>query len=152
MVSVASVAGDLVGQVVSVHDGDTLTLLLDRRQVKVRLAAIDAPELGQAFGHPSRAELARMCAGHPATVSAEGADRYGRTVGTVSCQGIDANANQVRTGMAWVYRQYAPAGSPLYQLETDARTARRGLWTDTDPVPPWEWRAARRTPPARPVR
>jgi endonuclease YncB( thermonuclease family) len=127
-------------------------VLVEQRQVKVRLASMDAPERGQAFGRASRTELARICAGQAATVVDHGLERNGRTLGTVYCQGIDANANQVRAGMAWVYRQYAPAGSPLYRFEEEARAARRGLWTEPDPLPPWEWRAARRALPATPPR
>lgn len=129
---------------VSVHDGDTLTVLVDRRQVKVRLGSIDAPELGQPFGRRSREELAGICAGRLARVREVDRDRYGRTVGEVSCAGVDAIAHQVRAGMAWVFVRYAPAASPLYALERDAREAQRGLWEEHTPLPPWEWRAARR--------
>lgn len=140
----AAGAGELVGRVVKVQDGDTLTVLVDHCQVKVRLASIDAPELGQAFGKASRASLSGICAGREATVREAGRDRYGRMIGEVACAGIDANAHQVRAGMAWVYVRYAPAGSPLYTLEAAARGARRGLWDDREPVAPWEWRAAKR--------
>ena len=64
----------------------------------------------------------------------------GRTLGRVSCAGVDANAEQVRRGMAWVYVRYAPKYSPLYAVQAEARAARRGLWHDPNPVPPWKWR------------
>lgn len=67
-------------------------------------------------------------------------DRYGRTVGELDCAGVPAGPEQVRRGMAWVYTKYAPKGSPLYQLEAEARAARLGLWADPDPTPPWSWR------------
>jgi hypothetical protein len=73
-----------------------------------------------------------------------GQDRYGRTVATVYVDGIDVNAEQVRRRMAWVYRKYARDWD-LYEFEAEARTARRGVWTDPDPVPPWEWRGRART-------
>jgi endonuclease YncB( thermonuclease family) len=60
----------------------------------------------------------------------------------VTCGGIDANAEQVRRGFAWVFVKYAPAGSPLYGLEDAARSRRAGLWADARPVAPWDWRAA----------
>lgn len=132
------------GKVVHVQDGDTLTVLVERRQVKVRLASIDAPELGQPFGRRSRAELASMCAGRIADVVETGQDRYGRTLAEVTCGAVYANAEQVRRGMAWVYTQYAPPDSPLYALEAEARATGRGLWSDRDPVAPWSWREARR--------
>ncbi len=136
-------AGELVGQVVSVHDGDTLTVLVDRRQVKVRLAEIDAPELGQPFGTRSRQSLADMCARKLAVVGDRGPDRYGRTIGRVRCADVDANAEQVRSGWAWVFIRYAPKNSPLYSVEAEARAEKRGLWADDERVPPWDWRKTR---------
>ncbi len=128
------------GEVVSVHDGDTLTVLAARKQIKVRLADIDAPELGQPFGKRSRQALAELCFRKLAVVEDRGPDRYGRTIGRVACAGTDANAEQVRRGLAWVFVRYAASDSPLYALESDARQARRGLWTDALPVAPWAWR------------
>ncbi len=119
-------------------------MLVAQRQVRVRLAEIDAPELGQPFGKRSRQSLNELCHGKAANVEDRGPDRYGRTIGLVLCAGIDANAEQVRRGMAWVYQQYAPKASLLYALEGEARAERRGLWGDLDPVPPWKWRAAKR--------
>ncbi len=143
---VAGPAGavDLDGRVVRVHDGDTLTVLVGRQQVRVRLVEIDAPELHQAFGRRSRDSLAGMCAGHEAHVVDEGHDRYHRTLGRVTCGSFDANAEQVRRGMAWVYVHYARKNSPLYLLQSEARTAGRGLWNDAHPMPPWQWRADER--------
>lgn len=133
-------AGELSGLVVGVHDGDTLTVLVSREQIKVRLLDIDAPERKQPFGTRSTQSLAELCAGKDARVEGKGADRYGRTLGRVICAGVDANAEQVRRGMAWVYVKYAPKDSRLYQLQREARLDRRGLWRDDSPVPPWEWR------------
>ncbi len=150
LVSGAGAAGELVGQVVSVHDGDTLTVLVDRRQVKVRLAEIDAPELGQTFGRRSRESLTEMCAGKNARIDDRGKDRFGRTLGLVGCAGVDANAAQVRRGMAWVYDRYV-RDRGLYAVQDEARKERRGLWADLHPVAPWEWRQTKRraTPPSQ---
>ena len=65
-------------------------------------------------------------------------ERY--RIGTVTYAGIDANAEQVRRGMAWVYDRYARQDSPLYALQDQARAIKAGLWRDAQPVPPWEWR------------
>ena len=138
-------AADFTGKVVSVADGDTLTVLLNREQVFIRLAKIDAPEKAQPYGNRSRQSLSDLCHGKAATVQDEGKDRYGRTIGTVNCAGIDANAEQVRRGMAWVYDRFARPDSPLYALQDQARAARSGLWADPKPVPPWEWRRKERT-------
>jgi endonuclease YncB( thermonuclease family) len=135
---------DFSGTVVAIHDGDTLTVLVDRKQVKVRIADIDAPEAKQPFGTWSRQALATLCHQKPAQVIDKGLDRYGRTIGVVSCAGWDTAREQVRAGIAWVFTRYAPADSPLYALETEARTARRGLWSDPHAVAPWEWRASKK--------
>lgn len=136
-------AGNLSGQVVNVHDGDTLTLLVDKQQIRIRLADIDAPEHKQPFGTRSRQSLHELCHGKAAQVQDNGRDRYGRTIGAVTCAGIDANAEQVRRGMAWVYDRYARPSSPLYALQKEAQDARAGLWVDAQPVPPWDWRKLR---------
>lgn len=131
---------DFVGRVVKVSDGDTVTVLLDNRQVKVRLDSIDAPEMKQAFGRRSQQSLAEICAAKTARVIDRGLDRYGRTVGLIVCDGVDANTEQVKRGMAWVYERYAPRNSPLYGLQGEARDTRRGLWADPHPMAPWDWR------------
>jgi endonuclease YncB( thermonuclease family) len=138
--SKTTTAGQLAGRVVAIQDGDTLTVLVSRQQIKVRLLDIDAPERKQPFGQRSRQSLAELCAKREATVLSTGEDRYGRTLGRVVCAGVDANAEQVRRGMAWVYERYAPKNSPLYAEQAKARAERRGLWADPNPVPPWEWR------------
>lgn len=131
-------------KVVRIIDGDTLVVLAGgHKQVKVRLAAIDAPEKRQAFGERSRQALARLCFQKSAEVTPANQDRYGRTVARVSCEGEDASKAQVHAGMAWVYRQYSKDGA-LIELEAQARSGRRGLWTEAEPVPPWEYRRIRR--------
>jgi endonuclease YncB( thermonuclease family) len=126
--------------VVSVHDGDTLTVLVERRQVRVRLTDIDAPELGQPFGTRSRQSLSGLCFGKVATLDVRGEDRYHRTLARVTCAGTDANTEQVRRGYAWAFVRYVRPDSPLLAIQDDARAAQRGLWQDPAPVAPWEWR------------
>jgi micrococcal nuclease len=130
----------VVARVVSVHDGDTLTVLVEKRQVKVRLTDIDAPELKQPFGTRSRQSLADLCFGKIASLDVRGQDRYKRTIAQVTCDGRDANAEQVRRGYAWAYTRYAPRDSPLHAMQHEARVASRGLWVDPAPVAPWNWR------------
>lgn len=143
------VAAVLVCLVVGVSDGDTLTgrCTLEGGQVetvKIRLAEVDAPEKGQAFGDRSKEHLAALCFGHKAHVQVDSTDRYGRSVAHIQCEGRDAGAEQVRAGMAWVFDQYARDKS-LYRLQETAQNARAGLWQDAKPVSPWAWRKARRT-------
>lgn len=130
---------DFTGRVVSIADGDTLTVLVDRQQVKVRLVEIDAPEKSQAFGTRSKQSLSDMCFDKQAQVQDKGKDRYGRTLGRAYCVGVDANAEQVKRGVAWVYDKYVTDHS-LYRLQDEAKEEKRGLWIDPNPMPPWEWR------------
>ena len=134
---------DFTGKVVNVADGDTITVLRDRTQVKVRLLEIDAPEKAQAFGTKSKESLSEMCFGKTAEVADKGKDRYGRTLARITCDGVDANAEQVRRGMAWVYDRYI-TDKTLYAVQEEAKAERRGLWHDDKPVPPWEWRKDKR--------
>lgn len=94
-------------KVIAIADGDTLTVLEDREQIKIRLANIDAPEIGhgrkkpgQPFGQQSRQSLAALCFGKEAEIKPQNKDRYGRTVAVVVCNGIEANRAQVERGLA----------------------------------------------------
>ncbi|ELZ4142070.1 thermonuclease family protein [Salmonella enterica] len=130
---------DFAGPVIAILDGDTIDVLIDRQPVRVRLAQIDAPEKRQAFGTRSRQALSALVFRQSVTVADAGRDRYGRVLGTVYVSGVNVNAEMVRQGMAWVYRQYATDRS-LFALEDEARAGRRGLWADPSPVPPWQFR------------
>lgn len=126
--------------VVGVSAGDTLAVRCGSRRLNVHLAGIDAPESGQPFGQRSRQALSDLCLGKQAQLRRAGSDRYGRTVATVICAAADAGAEQVRQGMAWVFERNV-IDVELYSLQHEARQARRGLWADSDPLPPWEWRS-----------
>lgn len=137
-------AEEIVGRVVGIADGDTLTILVSgRNQIKVRLAEIDAPEKSQPFGQRSKQSLSDLCFGKDAVLQKTDTDRYGRTVAKVYCAGVYANAEQIRVGLAWAYRKYLHDQS-LLDFENEARVAKRGLWIDSDPVPPWEYRKSKR--------
>ena len=93
--------------VVGISDGDTLHARCgDLPQITVRLAEIDAPEKAQPFGQASRQHLAGLCFRKRAEILPKTRDRYGRTVARVTCEGVDANAEQVRAGFAWAYTRY----------------------------------------------
>lgn len=131
------------GNVVGVADGDTITVLRDGHdQVKIRLYGIDAPESGQPFGKASKQSLSSMVYGQSVQVEAMDTDRYGRTVARIFVDGEDVNAAQLRSGHAWLYRQYCKGRvcGEWAGLETEARSTGAGLWTDKDPTPPWQWR------------
>lgn len=136
----------LVGTVVAVADGDTITLLDDSKvQHKIRLAGIDAPEGKQPFGHRAKEQLSDLVFGKTVQVEIGKMDRYGRQIGKVMTDGRDANQAMVAYGMAWHYKKYqteqAPSDRLLYaSAEEDARAGRVGLWRDPVPVAPWDWR------------
>ena len=130
---------ELAGRVVAVHDGDTITVLVARRDIRVRLAGIDAPERGQPFSNASRHALEAQVAGREVRVVERGRDGYGRVLGRVYVGPVDVNAEQVRAGFAWVFRRFE-SNPHLLALQVEARAAQRGLWRDPKPVPPWMWR------------
>lgn len=137
------------GDVVGVADGDTITVLdADKVQHKIRLTGIDAPEKKQPFGNRSKQSLSDMVFNKVVTVETDKRDRYGRELGKVLAGGKDVNLEQVRAGMAWHYKAYERTQSATDRqayadAENEAKAAKRGLWVDADPTPPWEWRHSR---------
>lgn len=135
---------------ISIADGDTVTVLDSANtQIKIRLMGIDAPEKKQAFGTRSKESLSALVFDKQVTVEFSKKDKYGRTVGKILVNGIDANLEQVKAGMAWHYKQYqreqsADDRATYAQAEEQARAAKTGLWADTDPTPPWDWRHAKK--------
>lgn len=136
----ASRAETFNAKVIAVLDGDTVLVARPgKRPAKVRLASIDAPEKAQPYGARSRQALAELVLGHEVRVDTVATDKYGRWVAQLTRDGHSVNQQQVSSGMAWEYshfhrdREYAA-------LQHEAQQARRGLWAQPDPVPPWEWR------------
>ena len=144
VVAAASPAATLTGKVVSIADGDTLTLLVDKNQIKVRLEGIDTPERAQPFGRKAGQALAKKVFGKVIQVDDLGRDRYGRTLGIVRLGKRNVNLELVREGWAWWYRKYAPKNKELAAAEAAARKAKLGLWADAKPIPPWDWRQTER--------
>ena len=129
-----------VAKVVDVHEGDTLTVLLNKRQYKIRIEGIDAPETGQAFGKESKKHLSNLVFGKKVYGRCIETDRYGRNICATQVTGgtIIQNA-MVKAGLAWHYKKYSE-DETLARLEVEAREAKLGLWADPNPVPPWDWR------------
>jgi micrococcal nuclease len=131
---------------VGISDGDTITILDDRKQqIKVRLAEIDTPESAQPYGTRAKQELSGLVFGKTVIVKVQDTDRYGRKVGRVYKDDVDVNAEMVRRGAAWVYRKYA-RDQRLYALEKQARQNKVGLWSlpEAERIQPWEWRKTKR--------
>ena len=117
--------------VVGVSDGDTLTCLLPtKKQLKVRLQEIDAPEKGQPFGKKAKQYLSQLVFKQNVTLSVSGYDRYQRILATVYLQEQNINLEMVKNGMAWVY----------FQAQDFAKQQKIGLWRDPNPIAPYEWR------------
>lgn len=140
----SSSASILEGRVVGVSDGDTVKVLdASNTQYKIRLMGIDAPEKKQAFGNKSKEHLSDLVFNKQVTVEYSKQDKYGRTVGRILVNGVDANLEQVKAGLAWHYKQYQREQSvgdraAYAQAEEQARSAHLGLWTDSDPTPPYK--------------
>ena len=124
-------------KVIKISDGDTIMILQDKQQIKVRPFGIDAPELKQPYGKKSKQFLANLIAGEVVEVEENGKDRYKRTLGIFHYKGQDINAQMVLNGYAWAYVKY----SRIYvDQEKTAREKKRGLWQSSNPTPPWKWR------------
>ncbi|WP_319586767.1 thermonuclease family protein [uncultured Desulfobulbus sp.] len=142
LISIPSICLAWPAQVVSVSDGDTITVLRQGQQVKIRLYGIDTPENGQAFGQKAKEVTSTLIAGRHIDIEKKDTDRYGRIVGLVQVDGQNLNELIIQNGYAWVYLQYCKEQfcSQWKQSEAEARHSKRGLWADPDAIPPWEWR------------
>lgn len=138
------------GRIVGVTDGDTVKVLTaTNQQIRVRLAFIDAPERGQAFGSRAKQAMSELVFGKDVELRPHTVDRYGRLVAIVYVDGADAGLELLKQGLCWVYEKYVVQAT--LDIETSYRASqaaaqsdRLGLWQDPDPVPPWEWRKARK--------
>jgi endonuclease YncB( thermonuclease family) len=152
LISFCHTAGalDLTGTVLSVHDGDTLTLKTPSLGVyKIRIAGIDAPELKQPYGVQSGDSLRAYAVGKSVDADCLKTDRYDRWVCNVRVGVTDVGLYQVRNGLAWHYKKYqdeqlCSVARRYSQAEITAREKRRGLWADPSPTAPWDWRADKR--------
>lgn len=142
----------IVGKIVAIADGDTITVLTDQKEsVRIRLAGIDAPEKGQAFGQASKEHLSRLAFEKFVEIHYQTQDRYGRIVGKVLLDGIDICLMQIRNGFAWHYKKYEmeqePADRTLYvEAEEQARADQLGLWSEANPIAPWDHRRSKLKP------
>lgn len=136
----------ITGRVIKVADGDTITILDNqKKQHKIRLAQIDAPEKSQPWGKASRDYLNEWIYENVVTVDYDETDRYGRIVGDVYIGQYHVNSEMLRNGNAWVYTRYAK-DKRLFELQESAKRNQFGLWSlpQSDQVPPWEWRKSKK--------
>lgn len=131
-------------KVVGITDGDTIKVLHDGKQVKIRLYGIDTPEKRQAFGNRAKRFTSDMVAGKTVKIIAMDTDLYGRTVALVLMPDDSVTLNEalVQSGYGWVYRKYCRADfcSDWLDYEREAHDSGKGLWKDSNPIPPWEFR------------
>ena len=130
------------GKVVSIADGDTITVLQDNNQYKIRLYGIDTPEKKQDFGQKAKQFTSDMVFKQHVKVVAYDIDRYGRTVGMVYLGQKCLNEELIKNGFAWVYKKYCSESfcKDWLQLEQEARANKIGLWIYENPIPPWDFR------------
>jgi micrococcal nuclease len=133
----------ITGKVVSIADGDTITVLdSGKTQHKIRLYGVDCPESHQDYGWKAKEFTSNMVFGQTVSVKVMDTDRYGRTVGIVNIGSETLNEELVKNGMAWFYGQYCKASfcSQWNQYQDTARSRKIGLWSMSNSIPPWEFR------------
>ncbi len=141
LLSSPTFAAEFSGRVVGVIEGDDVLVLHDGLKEDVRLNGIDCPEKGQAYGERAKEFTTRLALRKTVRVLVQGADAFGRTLGKVVLpDGRILNHELVKAGLAWWFRQYAPENAEVARFEKEAREAKRGLWRDARPLPPWVFR------------
>jgi endonuclease YncB( thermonuclease family) len=147
----ANLSYALEGTVTKVKDGDTVVISpvdAGRKSFTCRLYGIDTPETskrgkqGQAYGKEAEHELRNLIYGYRVDVSLPGDKTYNREVCIIRKDGVDINLEMVKRGYAWAYRQYLkrPHASDYIEAEKEARKKGLGLWKQSNPLPPWEFR------------
>ena len=145
--------GDFNAQVVRIVDGDTIQVIDSNGiKFKIRLLGIDTPELKQRFGYESSLSLKKIIDGKSVIIISKTEKnkpytlgRYKRIIGKIILNGKDINLEMVQKGMAWHYKKYIKSQNvedrqSYNNAEQDARLNKIGLWSDVNPVAPWEWR------------
>ena len=139
-------ATTLTAKVVSVTDGDTLTVADSSTKQRVILYGIDCPEMGQEFGKEARQFTDSHCYGKTITLDDRGKDKLGRMIAVVFLpDGTNLNEELVAQGLAWWSDKYAANETKLKQLHEQAKAEQKGLWSASNPVPPWIFRNGSKT-------
>lgn len=125
--------------VVGVKDGDTIVVWDGKEQTTIRLEGVDAPEHNQAFGEKAKQFTSSMVFGKKVRIDGKQKDKYGRTIGEVYVGDKSLNDELLIAGFAWHYKQYSKSTNKA-NAETVARALKHGLWADSKPIPPWEFR------------
>ncbi len=129
------------GKVIAVKDGDTIEVLLNGKAQRIRLRHIDCPEKNQPFGTKAKMFTSANSFGQTVTVlHTHQYDRNKRLIAEIILStGDTLNRELVKAGLAWHYKKYS-ADTTYNMLERSARFAKKGLWSEKEPVAPWMWR------------
>lgn len=134
---------NFIGKVVGVKDGDTIEVLFEGKSQTIRLVDIDCPEKKQAFGSKAKQFTSDLCFDKEVNVESNGKrDRYERILGTVYIENKNLNQELVKAGLAWHYKKYSDK-QIFADLEQTARENKIGLWADSNPIAPWDFRPKR---------
>ena len=145
LLSLSVFSAEIIGKVVGVSDGDTITVLddMDQGNFRIRLDKIDAPEKKQAFGNKAKQYLSSLIFGKKVSIRYKSIDRYGRILGVVFLDGKEINLVMVQSGYAWHYSYYDK--TPAYiEAEKQARAEKKGLWQDPNPINPYQFRKSQK--------
>jgi endonuclease YncB( thermonuclease family) len=140
----------ILGRVVGVSDGDTITVLDSNNvQHRIRIQGIDSPEKDQPFGSRAKEHLSSLVFDQLVEVAVIGKDKYGRTVGKVLRASLDIGLAQIEAGYAWHYKDYQKEQTledrKLYAtVEDRARNSNSGLWSDRSSIAPWKHRKSKK--------
>jgi endonuclease YncB( thermonuclease family) len=137
--SLPSHSDTMRGKVLYVIDGDTIQLLSNGKEERIRLAEIDTPETSQRYGNVAKQALAKWIDGDVVKVIYNKRGHYGRIIGTVYHNGTNINEKLVAEGHAWHFKRYSDSAK-LSSLESKARNLGIGLWANPNPVAPWDYR------------
>jgi endonuclease YncB( thermonuclease family) len=147
MVSLSASAEDFTGQVVRIIDGDTIEVMHLGQAKRVRLHGLDCPETGQPYGERARKYTSTHTLRKTVTVIVSDTDKDGHTIGQVILPDMsNLNIVLISAGLAWWHETYAPEDKILMDVQKSAKAGKRGLWADTNPVPPWEWKGGAEKP------
>ena len=139
-------AEDIFGKVISITDGDSITIIHNNKHIKVRLFEIDTPEKNQPYGKKAKKALSEFISNRVVKVKVVTIDFYGRTIGKIFLGNKDINKEMVKAGHAWAYVKYVK-DKTLFELEKNAKDKQLGLWMlpEEERIPPWEWRRIERS-------
>ena len=140
MVVPVSMAADFEGKVIGVLDGDTIDVLHEKKPERIRLYGIDCPEKGQPFGQKAKQATSALLFGKDVRIETHGRDKHRRTLGTVFQGEVNINQVLVKEGWCWWFSKFVPKDAVLQQFEQEAKEAKKGLWADPNPTPPWLYR------------